>query len=202
MTREEVMRFCGTNQRMINFVHISVGDYSAARCCYLNGLMQQGAILGEQAVEKILKGFLLRLNRDEKVGVKFRNHQLVPIIDRIQELQDVGFDKFRSAAQRLSDLYEYCRYPDPKIRFERLSMSSEDVHELDALYFFIAQKFPIPLEVKYRTGIYAFVGEEYKPPYGNPMVYWLTKNNKEFQALRGEIEQNYQTVLTHLYPAR
>lgn len=200
MTGEEVRRFCSTNQRMVNFVHISVGDYSAARCCYLNGLMQQGAILGEQAVEKILKGFLLRLNRDEKVGVKFRNHQLVPIIDRIQEIQDAGLDKFRSVAQRLSDLYEYCRYPDPKIRFDRLSMSSEDVHELDILYFFIVQKFPIPLEIKYRTGIYAFIGEERKPPYGNPTAHWLTKDNKAFQELKGEIEQNYQRVLTHIYP--
>ena len=68
------------------------------------------------------------------------------------------------------------------------------------LYFFIVQKFPIPLEIKYRTGIYAFIGEERKPPYGNPTAHWLTKDNKAFQELKGEIEQNYQRVLTHIYP--
>ena len=201
MTRDDVMRFGRDNQRMINFMHISAGDYSAARCCYLNGLMQQGAILGEQAVEKGLKAFLLCLNRDEKVA-KFRNHQLVLIIDRIQEIQDAGLDQYRLLAQRLSDLYDYCRYPDPKVRFDRLSMSSEDVHELDAVYFYIVQNLPIPLEVKYRTGIYAFIGEGNNSSHIHPTAYWLTQNNKVFLGLRGEIEQNYQRVLTHLYPTR
>jgi hypothetical protein len=67
-------------------LRVAAQDYAAARCLLLNSLFE-GHVLGAQAIEKFLKGYLL-LN-DPKRHVKKLSHSLPKILQEVRELSSV-----------------------------------------------------------------------------------------------------------------
>jgi HEPN domain-containing protein len=125
-----------TSRRFLNaFVSdlrdIADTDYIAARACHRMMLLPPAAWSAAQAVEKYLKAILLFQCRSVK---RFRNHELMPLVEAVKALPSLNFklpdgaDKFIT---RVSDEGSN-RYGD----FQR-TIDTLDVFELDRLVWHV-----------------------------------------------------------------
>jgi HEPN domain-containing protein len=182
---------------------IATDDYIASRCCLLNGLLSQGYILAEQAVEKELKSILLLLLPKENLRdrKKFRQHVINDLINRIHEISSLNLSSFKYLGEVLSDIYELTRYPDNRLRASKSSwsMTSAVVDDLDEMFFSLVEESPMPKEVKFRSGIYVLAFDNQDP--NSSTQYWALLDNKAFASRLFELEGTFKNVMNHLYPA-
>jgi hypothetical protein len=77
MNAIELIEFNTTNMGAIEFQMAATDDYVACRCCLLNGLFP-GLRLGAEAVEKLLKSFILFVNPKTDVRKEYKSwdHQI------------------------------------------------------------------------------------------------------------------------------
>ncbi|WP_336518562.1 hypothetical protein [Pollutibacter soli] len=152
------VEFGRENRNALLLNSTSADDYVASRCCFLNGLIGQGYILGEQAIEKVLKSAILLIDKNINVRSKkqFGIHNIEQLIIHFGSVANVDCQRFFSMAQKLTEAYELLRYPDNKIKVPGSSyhFTPKFISEVDEVYIFVAEKLNIPDNVKYRTGIF------------------------------------------------
>lgn len=193
MTVDEIADFAYNNKTAILLRMIALDDYIACRLCMLNGLIPQGFIMAEQAIEKELKSILLIYNPNFDLS-KHRRHLLEPLIQKIQEIEDLGLSTFQSFCKRISDLYELERYPDNKLleNIKSWGASTIELHEIDELFFHINDVSPIHHDVKFHSGLYMKLFS--KSQISHKDHNWLVANNKAFLNQQKELKQEYERI--------
>jgi len=185
-----VQTYWKANSMAIKFNGRADSDYIAARCCIINGLLSQGFVLAEQAIEKKLKSLLLLLNPLENVK-QYRNHQIEPLIKRIQILSDLGLNNYLTFGKKISDLFTLNRYPDHGLPICTYGMSSLELATFDEMYFYLMEISPLIDEIKYRISLYSWICIE-----NNDITsrYWATIQNKTYEAKKNEIQERFIEV--------
>ncbi len=174
MTREEIIEYGRTHQKALLLRNISANDYISARCLINNGLIAQGHILAQQAIEKILKSFLLFLKKDIDIR-KFKPHRIKPLIDKVIEIGGYELDKFIDFGIYLSDTYELSRYPDSKLATttSHWTISGENLSDIDEMYTMIDSLIPIPVEIREKNGVNSILeGESILSMNSKKMAYY------------------------------
>lgn len=199
LSQEKVRVFSKENNLALNFRWIAVNDYIASRCCFFNSLLPQGYILAEQAIEKELKSILLLINPNENIR-RLPNHQITPIIEKIHSHSELDLSFYLEFGKRLSDIYELSRYPDNKLaeRIKSFGMGTDEVDLVDQMYFHLDRITLIPDEIKYRSGIHAYLCDN------NPIALktfgkWILFKNKEHEKIKEQLRVKYKEVNLQLF---
>lgn len=171
-------------------------DYAAARCLLQHGLLT-GLVLGAQAIEKVLKAYLLL--HDPKRQVKRLSHSFPKLLQGAHSLYpQLSLDRFAALTAKFGRHYQ-TRYPDNS--GASTSMTSADIHELDTFVVFLNENLPCPHHVKCRTGFYAMItfslGYKATVP---PTEFWIKKNNQALIPLMPHIAADYADVMREIYP--
>jgi HEPN domain-containing protein len=200
LSRKEVSKYCRENYNIVSLYDIASKDYIASRCCFYNSLTEQSYILACQAIEKVLKAILLCLNPNENIR-KFNNHKLIPLINRIDSIENFGLQKHVKIATKLWETYEMFRYPDNKTNgvYKRYSYGGDDIDLIDSFFLELIELIPIPSEVKFRTGLYASLYEESLIKNVGQQKYWATHQNKILKVKNNELNRKFLIVKNHLY---
>lgn len=194
-TESQVMKYCFQNQDALLMIHQAVEDYMSARCLLLNGFFP-GLVFSAQAVEKYLKGYLLLVNN--KANTKKSWHKMMQIKNEIQSTKDFGLDKYNSLIERLEKHY-LTRYPDNKdaSKFK----STGEILEIDEFIFHLNENLPIPVEVKYRTGLYARLFPINETPMCLNDQHWIITNNIPLLKNLSFLQKKNNEVINHLFPS-
>ena len=172
-------------------------DYAAARCLLLNGLFG-GLVLGAQAIEKLLKAYILFADPRREVKKAFR-HSLTKLLQETDKLYPhLCFSEQAPLVQKFSGHYA-ARYPDDPAASK--SMTTADLFELDEFVIFLNENLPCPRNVKYRSGLYALI--TFSLGLGNSVTQWeewVKAANQPLAPLLPRINSDYALVLTDLYP--
>ena len=75
-----------------------------------------------------------------------------------------------------------------------------DGHELDEFIMFLNDALPMPLEAKYRTGLYALVTFSLNGRAFPPWETWIKHMNHALSPRWPQIEADFRTVLKNLHP--
>ena len=75
-----------------------------------------------------------------------------------------------------------------------------DGHELDEFIMFLNDALPMPLEAKYRTGLYALVTFSLNGRAFPPWETWIKHMNHALAPRWPQIEADFRTVLKNLHP--
>lgn len=193
LDRKGVMEW-GTQHQYANMRFFgATEDYTAARCCILNGLFV-GFTLASQAIEKLLKAIIFL---ETGKGMKTQ-HNPYELKEKLKKIKDYDLDSFDIMLKKLYDHYLARYYEnDPKVHADGSSgASSEELVLIDELWFTLVEKLPMPDEVKYRMMLFANLFEP--NPYWLNGV-WLTKNNSAFNKRKTVLSEKYTEVCKHLY---
>lgn len=188
---DKAVRDWGVKNSYANMQFFSASDdYVSARCCILNGLFS-GFSMASQAIEKLLKAIIF-LESGEKMKT---GHNPFLLKEKLKKIQDYKLDKYDSILKKLNDHY-LRRYYDNTPTYNTNGASSDELIEIDELWFDLVEKMKMPDEVKYRM---KFFGELLQP---NPYFYtefWLKRNNKKFKKMKKSLTKRYKEVFKHLY---
>ena len=189
--------FCTANSKATLLLHTAAVDYASARCLLLNGLVSGGLAMGAQAIEKFLKAHILLKN--PAADVKKLRHALSDLLREADELSPgLSLCEFSALMDRFWRYYQH-RYPDNSNL--SASMTSEEIFQLDEFIMFLNENLFLPLEAKYRTGLYALV--TFSLHHGStvtPWERWIKQCNRALAPRWPQIEANFRTVLKNLYP--
>lgn len=194
LSNEEYGEFINIHKISLMLRGYGADDYLACRGCFLIGLLLQGFVLSEQALEKELKSTLLLLSPQEDL-MKYKDHRLEKVINRIQDIKDYNLNSFLPLATKISDAYGLFRYPNNKIHsiVKEWSCNSSEINHIDEFYFFCNDINPMPLEFKFRNGIYPRIFEK-----KSEIKSWLfdknialSKRHSELQLINKEVEKLY-----------
>jgi HEPN domain-containing protein len=193
---EATNEFCTTNSKATLLLHTAAVDYASARCLLINGLVSGGLTMGAQAIEKFLKAYILL--RNPAADTKKMRHALSDLLKDADQLSP-GLDlcKFSAMMDRFWRYYQH-RYPDNSE--SPTSMTSEEIFELDEFIMFLNENLSLPLEAKYRTGLYALVTFSLHGNTVTPWERWIKQGNRALAPRSPQIEANFRTVLKNLYP--
>lgn len=171
--------------------------YASARCLLLNGLCG-GLVLGAQAIEKLLKAYLLFIDPKREVKRAF-SHSLMKLLEEAASLcPQLDSLKYGPLVQKFAGHYA-TRYPDDSAASK--SMSTADLCELDEFVIFLNENLPCPRNVKYRTGLYGALTFSLGPARTvPPWEHWIKASNQSLAPLLTRINGDHATVLTDLYP--
>lgn len=196
--RVELDQFCRTYQRATSLLLTAAHDYAAARCLLLNNLFG-GLVFGAQAIEKLLKAYILL--RDPSRNVKAFYHSLVKLLEEAASLfPSVELSRYAPLARKFGGHYA-TRYPDDPAGSK--SMTTADLFELDEFIVFLNENLPCPRNVKYRTGLYALITFSLGPGGTvTPWEYWIKDRNQTLSPLLPRINTDQTAVLADLYPSR
>lgn len=207
LSRNDVAIYCRENYKIVSLYSIASDDYIASRCCFYNSLTEQSYVLACQAIEKALKATLLCLNPNENL-LKFNNHKLIPLINRIESFGNYNFQNHLKIASKLWETYEMFRYPDNKLKgiYKRYSYGEEDEMDLiDSFFLELIELIKIPNEVKFRSGLYVSLCNDTiyeninQQKYWENQKYWITHRNKTLANKVKELKDKFLLVKNHLY---
>lgn len=201
LTKADVIHYSRLHQRAMLLHKIATDDYVAARCCLFNGLLPQGYILAEQAMEKELKSLLLLISPKEDFRNRkiYRQHNLNDLLNRLHELSTIDLNSFVDLGTTLTEAYELSRYPDNKLAktITSWSMSSSIIDDVDEMYFYLLERSIMPVEVKFRSSVYVLAFEE--SFINQKTKEWALYKNVAFGVRSHDLQMTYQNVLNHLY---
>jgi hypothetical protein len=206
LSSKDIIQFCRTNNKIVSLYSIASNDYIAARCCFYNTLTEQSYVLACQAIEKILKATLLCLNPNENIR-KFNNHKLIPLINKIESLGNYNLQKHSKISSKLWETYEMFRYPDNKLEgvYKRYSYGGDDIDLIDSFFLELIELIKIPIEVKFRVGLYVSLYNDTKlktmsqKKYWATQKHWITYQNKTLVYKTEELNKKFLLVKNHLH---
>lgn len=173
MTPENVRNYTRDKMLALQYQQIATDDYAGARCCLINGPLV-GLVLSAQAIEKYLKTIILL--RSPSYNPKRLCHTLVDAVSEASRLE-TSLDLSRHSATIASLEQHYnSRYPDNADQSTK--KGTDELDGIDALVIDIVEHIPLPIDVKFRTGLYASVcssRERKGPPF--PDEIWIIKRN-------------------------
>lgn len=172
-------------------------DYASARCLLLNGLFG-GLVFGAQAIEKLLKAYILLIDPSREVKKSFR-HSLMKLLTEAASLcPQLDFVEYTPLVQKFTGHYA-TRYPDDPAASK--SMTTAELIELDEFVIFLNENLPCPRNVKYKTGVYALITFSLGPARTvTPWEQWIKANNQSLAPLVPRINADHVAMLTELYP--
>lgn len=183
------------------WTHQAVEDYAAARCCILNGRFS-GFVLAQQAVEKLLKAYLIcsRPGTSRWVG---KGPGLSPkVLDEVNSGHDllaharlVDCDypamsiehQHGDLLERLSRRFQ-AKYPDEPRQIG--STSGAELDELDELLVGLFLRLPIHANLRWRMGLFSAALPLVHPNYysdSHGLAQWIATRNRPFAASLAEI---------------
>lgn len=200
LSRFDVQKYCRENSKIVNLYSIASEDYIAARCCFYNTLLEQSYVLACQAIEKVLKAFLLCLNPSENIR-KYNNHKLIPLMNKIEKLGGYNLEKHSKIASKLWETYEMFRYPDNKLEgvYKKYSYGDNEIDLIDSFFLELLELITIPDEVKFRIGIYVSLYEDSLVKNVPQQQHWATYKNKTLVKKNEELNNLFLIVRNHLY---
>ena len=189
--------YCREHSRATLLLLTAAHDYASARCLLLNGLFG-GLVFGAQAIEKLLKAYILFIDPGREVKKAF-SHSLTKLLQEADSLSpQLGLSKYGPLVQKFSGHYA-TRYPDDPAASK--SMTTADLFELDEFVIFLNENLPCPRNVKYRTGLYALITFSLGPARTvTPWEQWIKARNQSLAPLVPLINADHVAVLTELYP--
>jgi hypothetical protein len=145
------------HKKALQFLYTATDEYIGARCSLINGLITPGYVLSQQAIEKIIKSFILVLlpNEDFLKEKKYRPlHDLTPLLATLQATTPIDLSPFNNLCFQLSKAYPFLRYPEnPHIVDSGIySLSTAIIDQVDEMFLFIHEHMPIPGKVRSRIG--------------------------------------------------
>ncbi|MES2390017.1 MAG: HEPN domain-containing protein [Acidobacteriota bacterium] len=187
--------FCRTYSKATWMLKIAADDYASARCLILSGLLG-GLILGSQALEKLLKAYLLF--HDRETPVKRLSHSLTRLLRSVRETYPtLSLDQFEEVASRFERHYE-ARYPDNPNSLA--SKTGLEINDLDRFVIYLNENLPCPKNVRFRTGLYAIVTSSFELDVMPPWEFWIKTQNEELARLLPQISSEYVAVLEEIHP--
>ena len=177
-------------------LNVATEDYAAARCLALN-LLMHSLIMGAQAAEKYLKGYLLLA--DPKRDVRRMSHSLSMLLGEVDALNPAaGLVRFSPLLQRFERHYRI-RYPDDP--GGSTSMTTADIAELDQFILHLNESLPCPFNYKYRIGLYAAITFSLgHAKTVTPKEHWIKEMNLALTPLLPRIASDYGRVIEALHP--
>jgi hypothetical protein len=171
----------------------SSGDYIASRCLILN-VLWSGFPLFSQSIEKMLKAYI-HLETGQRTNLIGNDrHNPYFLKEELQQRKDYGLNQFDDLLKRLYTHYQ-SRYHDNKDRSG--GMGAGELNEFDALWIYLFDAAPFPLQVKYRLSftheLFAPNARELLPQY----FHWATHNNQALASRIKEMEQTHFAVEKH-----
>lgn len=193
LNKKEIDLWCVKNSYAPMYFFKASDDYIAARCCILNGLFP-GFMLASQSIEKLLKAVIyLETNK------KNRGHNCFLLKEELKKMKNYetnyGIDKYDSILKKLSDHYQ-SRYDENPMCYGTNGACSDELDEIDKLWFELVEKMKMPEEVKYRMAFFSFLFES--NPYWRSDI-WIKEQNKTFELLSSALSKKYKEVFEHLY---
>jgi len=141
--------------------HTATYDYLGARCCLLNGLIDPGYILSQQALEKMLKCYILVHNPGEsfKKNSRYPLHDLNSLLQRLQDFSQLQFAKYDNLCFTLTKAYHSLRYPDnPHITTYGINtLSTKVIDEVDEMFIDLFVQLPVEDKTKCRIGLLGLI---------------------------------------------
>ncbi len=193
LSREEVMNFCRKNQSALLMFGQAGEDYISSRCLLLNNLLT-GLTLSSQAIEKILKSFILL---EDGVSTKLKGkdlHNPFKLKEELKNKRDYRLDKFDNLLKKLYGHYQ-SRYFDNKDSSK--VKSTDELNDVDELWIYLIKIIPLPEEVKYRTSFFTTL---FKDTFNT--AYFIRERNQAISNDLGEMKKKYFQVFNHLYPKK
>lgn len=180
MDFKEVLEYGKRNQNALDLLFAATDDYLGARVCFLNGLIKQGYIFSQQAIEKILKSYILLVKPDEKVfkNKDYPNHDLNILLIKASVITNTNFTNYVNLCKTLTGTFSVFRYPSNE-KYRDLSIkniSTELVHEVDEMFITLFINLSLPDIVKCRTGILSYLKVSKYEPY----VTIIIRDNKAY----------------------
>ena len=192
----ELDRYARENQKAILLLNSSASDYADARCLLINGMLG-GLPLGAQAVEKVLKAYLLFY--DPQRNVRKLSHKLPDLLTQTSAIfPSLNLMRFESTAIKFAQHYD-SRYPDnPNASTSR---TTADRFELDDVMIFLNENLPCPRHVRHRAGLNAFITSSLSQK-GTMSQWerWIKIDNRALAPLIEGINSESIQVLQELHP--
>ncbi|NUY01560.1 HEPN domain-containing protein [Paraburkholderia youngii] len=155
------------------FFKQSAEDYAAARCCLLNGLFP-GFVMAEQAVEKLIKAFILFMDPGFKPKGK-KGHDLARLIEVLHShYGHISLAPYEKTIELLQSSYDG-RYPDSGS--DSLAHMTSQLHDVDELYVYLLDQSPITGELRYKIGAWPYLYAAYFGMTNMPDPKWMMLNN-------------------------
>ena len=149
---KEVAEYYEKNKRGIWFFYDSIDDYATSRFLMNNGFIKEGLILGSQAIEKMLKSFILITNGETWEKSK-DGHNLLDLKNKISNVSNLNLDRYNKLLNRLSQDYR-AKYMEENLDRGKASW---ELKEIDELYLFLLENLPIIDELKYITRFFQYL---------------------------------------------
>ncbi len=156
-SREEV-------KLITRFKSISFDEYLATRCLIINSLLCPAYLLAQQAIEKLLKCVILTYDKEYSLK-RHNNHEIQPMIKVLEEYTNRNLSEYDQLCENLFHGFQMLRYPDNYIKSDKnhIVIKSEEIQEIDKIYFALYDIMNLPLEIKYlTTGLYNCLTNEKK----------------------------------------
>jgi len=188
MDFKELREYGKKNEYALNTLKKANEDYISSRCLIISGLLTNGLVMAEQAVEKYLKTYIKM--KDDTLDPKKISHRLKDLAN-IAETNGLDLTSYSRTINRLTEFYKH-RYADNKISI--VDKKSEELFEVDSLIFYINNKLDLPLQVKYGVGIEYFTTFHLIHSVDiekNFYLKWLQSENSEFNKNRDKIIKEY-----------
>ncbi|CAN7476180.1 HEPN domain-containing protein [Caballeronia sp. LjRoot31] len=164
----------GEHRMAGHFFRQSADDYAAARCCLLNGLFP-GFVMAEQAVEKLIKGFIITKDASFKPKPR-QGHDLAWLCTKLQELYPhISIAPYERIIKLLQACYDG-RYPDSGN--DRFGLTTAELKNIDDLYMYLADLVPIEGEMKMRIGVFSHLYSAYLNLSNIPDGKWMLHGNE------------------------
>ena len=155
-----------------HFYKQSAEDYGAARCCLINGLFP-GLVMAEQAVEKLIKGFLRTGNPSIKWNGK--GHQLADLQNQLVAMYpQISLSAYTDTIKLLQSCYDG-RYPDSEK--DAIGRATSELRNIDNLYMYLADQVPIGGELKYQIGVFPHLYTAHLGLSNMPDGRWMLYQN-------------------------
>lgn len=182
------------NSDATTLLHTAAHDYAAARCLLLNGLISGGLVMGAQAIEKLLKAYILL--KCPRTSVRRSRHSLKDLLTSADHLSpELGMSRYSELMAKYEGYYQN-RYPDNKVRVT--AMSTEEIFSLDQFVISLNDDLPMPVEAKYRTGLFSLVTFSLHGGAIPPWETWIKHLNRALAPRWPQIEADFRLVLKNL----
>lgn len=192
LTKKECMEYSRKHILEIFFLNQASEDYTAARCCILNGFFS-GFVLAQQGIEKLLKAHLL-VNGEKNI----KTHKLLKLKEILEQSYEYDLKQYHDILHKLQNEFFY-KYPDVGEN-PITSKSTADLKIVDELWFYLIERLNIPDEVKYRTKFYASLCDD--NPFYQFEKSWMLINNASILPIYNDILLRQKEVLNHLNPPK
>ena len=203
---EEMTSFNSNNRFAGKLWGNACSDYLAGRCCFVNGLLTQGLVLFQQAIEKLMKSAILYSNPEFNFDTKkYKRHRIEDLIEPLQRVAKIELsDEHVNFCEKLTEAYTRFRYPEFPGKQNKIhnsfSTQSSEIDKVDNLFFFIDERIDSNEYLKYFTSMYVSICEPVSRDHVNyANHYYITVRNKYVEENMADLKGKYKRANFEVY---